>query len=153
VHSLSGEALSALLNDVLARGVPFRFEARGYSMFPFIRNGDVVTISPLHGRRAGFGETVAFTGPAEGLVVHRVTARRPGYYEIRGDCSSRPDDAVPTSRVLGAVTRVERHGRRVRLGLGPERALVGSLSRLGLLQPLMAAARAARAPFVGQRVL
>ena len=38
--------------------------------------------------------------------------------------------------MFGAVTRVERRGHRVRLGLGPERALVGVLVRLGLLQPL-----------------
>jgi hypothetical protein len=152
VHSLSGEALSALLGDVLARGVPFRFEARGYSMFPFIRDGDAVTIAPLRGR-ARFGEVVAFAGPAEGLVVHRITARRPGVYEIRGDYLRGPYDIVPLSSVLGAVTRVERRGRRVRLGLGPERVLVGGLVRLGLLQPLVAAARAVRAPFVGQRVL
>jgi hypothetical protein len=39
----------------------------------------------------------------------------------------------------------------VRLGLGPERALVGGLVRLGLLQPLVTALRAARAPIAGQR--
>jgi hypothetical protein len=150
VHSLSGEALSALLGDVLARGVPFRFEARGYSMFPFIRNGDVVTISPLRGRRARFGEVVAFAGPAGGLIVHRVTARRPGSYRISADGLRGPDDVVPATSVLGAATRVERRGRRVRLGLGPERALVGGLLRLGLLQPLVAAVRLARAPFAGQ---
>jgi len=49
--------------------------------------------------------------------------------------------------------RVERRGRRLRLGLGPERALAGGLSRLGLLQPLVAALRAVREPFVAQRVL
>ena len=142
-----------MLADVLARGVPFRFEARGYSMLPFIRDGDVVTIAPLRGRRARFGEVVAFAGPAGGLVVHRVTARRQGVYEIRGDHLSGSDDVVPFAGVLGAVTRVERRGRPVRLGLGPERVLVGGLVRLGLLRPLVAAARALRAPFVGQRVL
>jgi hypothetical protein len=153
VQPVTGEALSALLTDVLARGVPFRFAARGFSMFPFIRDGDTVTISPLRGRRARFGEVVVFAGPTGGPVVHRVTARRPGSYEIRGDCSSGHDDVVPAASVLGAVTRVERRGRRVRLGLGPERALAGGLSRLGLLQPLVAALRAAREPFVAQGVL
>jgi hypothetical protein len=151
VHLLSGEALSGLLGDVLARGVPLRFEARGSSMSPFIRDGDTVTIAPLCARRARFGEVVAFAGPAGGLVVHRVTARRPGCYEIRGDRLRGPRDIVPVTRVLGAVTRVERHGRRVRFGLGPERVLVAGLARLGLLQPLVAVLRVARAPFVGQR--
>ncbi len=122
-------------------------------MFPFIRDGDTVTIAPLRGRLAGIGEVVAFAGPAGGLVVHRVTARRPAAYEIRGDYLRGPHDVVPLDGVLGTVTRVERRGRSVRLGLGPERLLVGALVRLGLLQPLVVAARALRAPFVGQRVL
>jgi hypothetical protein len=142
-----------LLNDVLARGVPFRFEARGYSMTPFIRNGDVVTIVPVRGRCARFGEVVAYAGPTNGLVVHRVIARRPGFYEIRADNSYASDGVVPTAHVFGAVSRVERRGHRVRLGLGPERALVGGLVRLGLLQPLVNVLRAVRAPIAGQRAL
>ena len=142
-----------MLKDVLARGVPFRFEARGYSMTPFIRDSDVVTISPLRGRRARFGEVVAYAGPTEGLIVHRVIARRPGFYEIRADNSYAADGVVPVAGVFGAVSRVERRGHRVRLGLGPERALVGGLVRLGLMQPLVTALRAARAPIAGQRTL
>ena len=141
------------MSDVLARGIPFRFAAPGFSMFPFIRDGDAVTISPLRGARARFGDVVAFTGPKGGPIVHRITARRPGRYEIRGDSASGPDalDVVPATGILGVVTRVERRGRRVRLGLGPERALAAGLSRLGLLQPLFAALRALQAPFVAQR--
>jgi hypothetical protein len=153
VQSLSGEALSALLGDVLARGVPFRFEARGYSMLPFIHDGDVVTVSPLRGRRVRYGEVVAYSGPGRGLIVHRIVARRAGRYAIRADNSPGAHDVVAASALFGVVTLVERHGRRVRLGLGPERALVAGLVRLGLLQPLVVALRAARAPFVGQRVL
>ena len=122
-------------------------------MIPFIRDGDVVTIAPLHGRRARFGEVVAFAGPAGGLVVHRVVARMSDCYEIRADNSSGPDGVVPAVGVFGAVSRVERRGHRVRLGLGPERALVGGLVRLGLLQPLVNGLRAGRATFTGQRVL
>ncbi len=61
-------------------------------MAPFIRNGDVVTISPLRGRRARFGDVVAFANSTDGLVVHRVVARGPGRYEIRADNPGGPDD-------------------------------------------------------------
>lgn len=150
-HSLSGKALSALLADVLARGVPFRFEAKGHSMIPFIRDGDVLTIAPLRDRRARFGEVVAFAGPTRGLIVHRVVARKPGGYLIRADNSYAPDGVVPASGIYGAVTRVERRGRRVRLGLGPERALVGVLVRSGMLQPFVTRLRAVRATFTPHR--
>ena len=122
-------------------------------MMPFIRDGDVVTIAPLHGRRARFGEVVAFAGPAGGLVVHRVVARMPDSYEIRADNSYAPDGVIPAAGVFGAVSRVERRGHRVRFGLGPERALVGGLVRMGLLQPVVNGLRAVRTTFTGQRAL
>ena len=90
------------------------------------------------------------SGPA---WCHRVVARGPGRYEIRADNPGGADDIVPATSVFGAVTRVERHGHSVRLGLGPERTLVGVLVRLGLLQRLVAILRAARTPFAGHRVL
>jgi len=121
-------------------------------MLPSIRDGDVVTVSTLRGRRARFGEVVAFTSPTAGLVVHRVVARRAGRYEIRADNARGRGDVVPVGDVLGAVTRVERGGRRARLGLGPDGALVAALARVGLLLPLVAALRALRAPFVGRSV-
>jgi hypothetical protein len=139
---LSAEALSDLLEAVVARGVPFRFEARGHSMFPFIRNGDVVTVSALCGRRARYGEVVAFAGPGEhGLAVHRVVSRRADAYTIRADNAREPDGLVPDGCVLATVTGVDRRGRRIRLGLGPERALVATLSRIGVLAPLIGVVR------------
>lgn len=141
--ALSGAALAALLGDVVARGVPFRFEARGFSMAPFVRDRDVVTVAPLRGR-ARLGDVVAFVGEHGGLIVHRVTARRRGDYEIRADGLADAADLVPVGEVLGVVTRIERVGRDVRLGLGPERLLVAGLSRVGLLVPLVGAAHVAR---------
>jgi hypothetical protein len=143
-------ALTGLLSDVLARGVPFRFEARGYSMLPFLRSGDVLTISPLR-RSVRLGDVVAFVaGAGRGLVVHRVCGRHAGRFDIRADNARDPADIVPAGAVLGVVTRAERGGRRVHLGLGPERVLVAVFVRLELLQPLTAAARAVRRPFVGR---
>jgi len=151
VQPLSGEALSTLLDDVLTRGVPFRFEARGYSMAPFIRDGDVVTVTALAEGRARFGEVVAFVAPGKRLVLHRVTGRRSDRYEIRADnvdpgaaAKTAAVDVVPSSSLLGVVRGVERDRRPVRLGLGPERVVIAGLSRLGLLRPLADVARAAR---------
>jgi hypothetical protein len=148
VRSLSGAALSDLLSDVLARGVPFRFEASGYSMLPFLRGGDILTVSPLR-RRARLGDVVAaVTGPSRGLVVHRVSGRRGDLYHIRADNGHDPADIVASSAVLGIVTRAERGSRTVRLGLGPEGVAIAALVRLGALQPLTAALRSVRKPFI-----
>jgi hypothetical protein len=145
---ISGEALPELMRAVLARGLPFRFRARGWSMAPTIRDGDVITVAPLRRARPGVGRVVAFVRPGEGkLVVHRVVARRRGGSIMRGDSvrgdgvggDSVREDAdgpIPAENVLGEVTRVEREGRAVRLGLGPERYVLAWLSRARLLMPL-----------------
>ena len=135
---LSGEALLELMRAVLARGVPFRFCARGWSMAPFIRDGDVITVSPLRDVLPGVGEVVAFARPGAGkLVVHRVVASRGSALLIQGDSAPpRSDGIVARDNLLGRVTRVERNGQNVWLGLGPERYLIAWLSRTRLLVPL-----------------
>lgn len=138
VLSLSGPGVQEFLRAVLARGKPFRFTARGFSMLPFIQDGDVITVSPLDGRPPRLGEVVACCPPAtRKLVVHRVSARVTGGYLLRGDNAPESDGLIPDEEVLGLVTRVERDGREVWLGLGWERLLIAFLARHNLLQPLI----------------
>jgi hypothetical protein len=142
---LSAQALADLLPAVLARGVPFRFAAGGWSMAPFIRDGDVVTIAPLT-RSARLGDVVAVRGPGgRGIVVHRVVALRRSVCTIRADNCERDDGDAPRADILGTVIRVDRGPHRVRLGLGPERAVIAVLSRRAMLQPLVVTARGLRA--------
>jgi len=135
---LSGQDLLDLMQAVLARGVPFRFCARGWSMTPFIHDGDVITVSPLHGALPGVGEVVAFARPGTGNpVVHRVIARCGTGSLIQGDSMEEyTDGIIPAENLLGRVTRVERRGHDIWLGLGPERYVIAWLSRAGLLRPL-----------------
>lgn len=135
---LSGRVLVELIQAVLARGVPFRFCARGWSMAPFIRDGDVITLSPFQRALPGVGEVVAFVRPGTGnLVVHRVVARRGTASLIQGDdVAEYGDGIIPPENLLGRVTRVERNGHDVWLGLGPERTVIAWLSRARLLIPL-----------------
>jgi len=133
--SLSRTALANLLRAVLDKGVPFRFRATGFSMSPFIRNGDVLTVSPLSGR-PHLGDVVAFVKQETGrLAIHRVVGTGAGHCLIRGDNASRDDGYVPEANILGRITKVERNGKRNLLGLGPERYVIGVLARKGLLIP------------------
>jgi hypothetical protein len=110
-------------------------------MAPFIKDGDVVTISPLRGSRPRLGDVAAFTRGADSLLVHRVVERQGGSWSTKGDNVVELDGAIPAASLLGRVTRIERDGRAVRLGLGPERVVIAWLSRAGLLPVLLAPAR------------
>jgi signal peptidase I len=131
-------AFAELMKAVLDKGAPFRFEAGGFSMSPFIRHGDIITVTPLP-LRFRRGDVVAFMSPETGkLTVHRVVRISPRRgYLIKGDNTPLPDGRVEQAAIIGRVICVEHCGKRLRLGLGPERALIALLSSIGLLPPLV----------------
>lgn len=122
---------------VMEKGVPFRFQASGASMSPFIRSGDIITIAPLC-EQPSLGAVVAFVNPDNHrLAVHRIVACRSGSYLLRGDNGCHSDGWVAQGDIIGRVIRVEHKGRRMRLGLGAERVFIAALSRVGLLRLLL----------------
>jgi signal peptidase I len=134
----SGPDLVQLLRALLGKGTPVRFKAKGFSMSPFIKNEDVVTITPVQGEWLSLGEIIAFIHPeTEGLCIHRIVRKEDGFYVTKGDNRSETNEWVPIGNLLGSVTKVERNGTRVYLGLGPERLLITLLGRRGLLFPLL----------------
>jgi len=103
-------------------------------MSPFIRNGDVITLFPLTGDTIHLGNVVAFVLPgAERLVIHRVIARDGQTFFTTGDNATEADGPVARENILARVGRVERKGKKVFLGLGPERLLIVWLNRSGIL--------------------
>ena len=136
--SLTGPAFIELLQATLGKGAPFRFRARGFSMDPFIRDGDVITVSPLGEDSPGLGDVVAFVQrEIEKLVIHRVIRIKANSYFMKGDNTTGADSPVPRANLLGLVTRVERGRKRVFIGLGPERFLIALLTRKGWTIPLV----------------
>jgi hypothetical protein len=107
-----GFPLAGLMRDVLGRGKPFRFEARGASMYPAVRDGDVVTVAPLRGGGPRTGDVVAFVHAATGGVrLHRVVGAAGGRFRVKGDNALASDGALDREALLGLVVGVERGGR------------------------------------------
>lgn len=151
--SLSGPALEEFLRAVLELGASFRFRARGVSMYPFVKDGDVISVEPFgalvcdRGCEPHLGDVVAFCHPQTGrLVVHRAVAWQAGSVLVRGDNSPAPDGWVDVRSILGRVSRVDRGGRSVKCGLGPERILIAWLAGHGMLIPLVRLAHRAARP-------
>lgn len=127
---LSNASLLALARSVLERGFALRFQAKGASMAPFIRDGDILTLAPGGTGGPRPGDIAAFVHPSDGkLCVHRVVALRGGKALIKGDNVSEPDCALPAGGILGYVRRLERNGRKVRFGIFVGAPLVARLSR------------------------
>lgn len=136
---LSGTALLEIMQAVLAKEAQFRFRATGWSMSPFIKNGDVITIAPLKDIKPAIGQVVAFIRrECDRLAVHRVIGRQGVQYLIQGDnIAAQADGWFHPQDILGRVICIERDGKRVWLGMGPERYLIVIFSRIGLLIPLL----------------
>jgi uncharacterized repeat protein (TIGR01451 family) len=132
---LAGPEFAALAAELLAAGRALRFRARGGSMRPAIRDGDVVHVQPVRAVTIHRGDVVLVRKDDGRLLVHRVVAirrepRGSRTYVIKGDALACLDGSVPQERVLGRVTSVERGGTRIELGRALPR-IVGLLwSRL-----------------------
>jgi len=134
---LSGTALGLLIEEVIAKDCPFRFQARGFSMSPFIKDEDLITIFPCSDRSPRLGDVVAYIQPeSRKLIVHRIIDRKKGDCCTKGDSMDSPDGWIPGDKIIGRVGRVERKGKPISLGLGPERVAVAILSRENLLMRL-----------------
>ena len=146
-RSLSNQALTDILSAVTKKGASVRFQAKGFSMSPFIRDGDVLTLSPLRNHLPQIGDTVAFISPAtESLLIHRVIGKRGGpRFLLKGDNLPEDDGLVPLMNIVAHVLRVERKGKETSFGLGPEKVLIALLNRARLLTPLLLLLRKASA--------
>lgn len=130
-HHLSGsEVLPGLVKDILGKGAECRLEVKGYSMSPFIKDGDIITISSAPGSLPRLGDVVAFVHPrTEKLLIHRIVWKSREAYLLKGENAPEPDGLIKNENILGFVTKVERKGKNIFLGLGPERFLIALLSR------------------------
>jgi len=132
--SLSSQQLEKLMRGVLGKGACFRFQGKGFSMSPFIKDGDVLTIAPLQGSTPGFGDVVVFTHPNTGkLIIHRIIGKRAGSFFAKGDNAPEEDGLISRTAILGQVAKVERDGKEPLLGLGPDRFIIAFVTRNGLL--------------------
>ncbi len=110
--SLSAPMVMELIEAVHEKGASFRFQARGYSMTPSIRDGDVITISPLKNIMPRRGDVVAFRHPDRPqMLVHRVLHARKRNIISRATIAPEGDGWVPAENILGLITHVERRGK------------------------------------------
>lgn len=110
--SLSAPVIMELIEAVHEKRASFRFQAKGHSMTPAIRDGDVITVSPLKDIIPRRGDVLAFRHPERAqMLVHRVLSAREEKCFIKGDNCPNADGWIPTENILGIITKVERAGK------------------------------------------
>src|SRR6202035_221662 len=122
---IDGEVDSKVLSDsklfeevvrpLLEQGRNVRFQARGASMSPAIRDGEVVEVTPVIVTKLRKGDIV-LTKSKYGFRLHRIVLADPArdFFVTRGDCGQENDPAFRGAQILGLAQAKEvRVGRNV----------------------------------------
>ena len=116
---LESGGFESLADEVLSKGDNLRFRARGISMQPFIRDGDILEIQPNAGVQFRTTDIVLCKSPKGHLVAHRVIGTEiengRGVLIIQGDALGQPDGNIDPGEVLGRVVAVIRDGEYKRV--------------------------------------
>ena len=104
-----------VIRELLGQGLSVRFQARGASMSPAIRDGDVVVVTPVIVSKLR-KDDIVLAKTNEGFRLHRIVVadRERDVFVTRGDCGEQDDPGLKGTQILG-IARVKevRLGRRM----------------------------------------
>ena len=109
------ELFEDLSRELMQNGLSIRFQARGASMSPRIRDGEIVHVAPVIVSKLRKGDIV-LTKSNHGFRIHRllVADHEKDLFITRGDCGQQDDPAVRGGEILGIAEAKEvQVGRRV----------------------------------------
>src|ERR1700685_269260 len=109
------ETFEALCRELLNEGSSVRLEARGASMSPCIRDGEIVYITPVIVSKLR-KDDIVLTRSNNSFRVHRLVFIdcQNDRFVTRGDCGQQDDPAVRGEEILGiAIAKEVRIGRKV----------------------------------------
>jgi GNAT superfamily N-acetyltransferase len=122
---LDDDTFLDLSAEILRQGGSFQFRAHGSSMAPFIRDGDLLTVTPCDPAALVVGNVALYRTRRDRVVAHRVvrkSVQRGGWTLVtQGDARLHPDSPVPGDCLLGRITRIQRGDRVFQLDRGPWR--------------------------------
>ena len=119
IAHLRNADLLELSKDIFRKGKSIRFQAKGWSMRPFIRDGDFIVVSPIKNSSIKTGNVVFCITTENKIKVHRVIRKHEKGNRIimfiKGDATFSSPEKVEMQNVIGKVVAVERNGRKKRL--------------------------------------
>ena len=98
--------------EIIETGTSIRFRAHGFSMRPFISDGDRLEVQSCRSEDLKTGDIILFQTKHEGILVHRILKIE---YETdgiliqtQGDANPQPDSWIQQDNIIGQVIRIER---------------------------------------------
>ncbi|RZB30194.1 MAG: hypothetical protein SRB1_02474 [Desulfobacteraceae bacterium Eth-SRB1] len=113
---LNKSDLLKISSNLIEKSASIRFRAKGFSMRPFIQDGDLITVSPLRNSPVKVGDVVLYKTADDRAIVHRVIRKTridsKAAFFIKGDAAFDQPEKVNAKIVLGRVVAIERNGRK-----------------------------------------
>ena len=107
-----------LIKESLEKIKMVRFRALGSSMFPFIKNGDIITVKYINSKDIVIGDILLYQRD-EKFFVHRLIDKRRNnnniYYITKGDNLPNSDLPIEISSIKGKVVEIQNDKRRISL--------------------------------------
>jgi len=97
------EIALALAREHLDQGRALRLVTQGHSMWPRLRDGQLVVVEPLVGPPR-VGDVVLIATPSR-LILHRVIRSDARAIITKGDAAPRDDGPIPRAAILGRLGR------------------------------------------------
>jgi len=107
-----------VIRELLEQGLSVRFQARGASMSPAIRDGEIVEITPVIVSKLR-KDDIVLAKTNHGFQLHRIVVADHGHdvFITRGDCGQENDPELQGAQILGLA-----RAKEVRVGRGVVRA-------------------------------
>jgi len=127
--TLRHDEFAKLSSEILEIGGSFSFKAHGSSMYPFICDGDILTVKQVEYSALKVRDIAFYRSSDERLIVHRIVGKKLQNNKLmllmRGDSVFNNDGWIYSDQVLGKVVSIQRDKKFIQLDQG------------GLLRPIM----------------
>lgn len=102
--------------ELLQSGYSIEFQANGQSMYPTIKDGEMITVQPVTTSSIRPGDVVLYCNET-GVIAHRIVGVRQQEHMwlLRGDASRTLDEPVSTHQILGKVISTQRGDKKIAL--------------------------------------
>ena len=98
------------VEKLLSEGKAIRFPISGWSMYPFLSDGDIVTIEPIQDRKLHINDVIVYRRTDGPLIIHRIMKITNDGFWFCGDNQSSLEGPLQRKQLLGIMTSFSHNG-------------------------------------------
>ncbi len=130
-----------LIREAIERNGTLKFRLKGTSMRPFLREGDILTVSALRSQKISVGDLVIYHDGMS-ITCHRVFRTFKNNFQLKADAAMTADEFLKKGRLMGKVVELQKGGLILNMNNNAGRIANMVISRASLVTALLYAALA-----------